>query len=141
MDFTISSISSAEGATITHAPAGDVIRFPKEEIITLRSASCGCVAIPWCGFAIKHDVFVHFVRQNDDVSVRVSAASCCRSSAENLTARLCGVLTMIIRVRGVIAARTSSQFTAKSARWWPDGNRRCSLQTDNRRVAVKEGSK
>jgi hypothetical protein len=65
--------------------------------------------------AIKDDVFVHFVRQNNDIGITCDCRQLLQVvRREDLPAWVMRVLTMIIRVFGVMAARTSSQFTAKS---------------------------
>ncbi len=71
----------------------------------------------------RHPVVVFSVKttcsytSSDKITIsvlRVSAASCLNQRGKIRPLGLCGVLTIIIRVRGVMAARTSSQLTLKS---------------------------
>ena len=138
MDFTNLVHQYRRCNTVTHAPAGDVIGFSerRNNHATLRQLRVRSHTV--VRLTVKHHVFVHFVRQNNDVSIAGQRRQLLQIvGGEDLTAR---VVRRIddnhARARGDRGANLVP-VDGKIRHGEPDGNRRCPLQADNRRVAVK----
>ena len=124
--------------TVTHAPPGDVIGFSERgnNHAALRQLRVRGHPVVW--LAVKNDVFVHFVRQNNDVGIARQRRQLLQvTGGEDLTARVVRRINddhaRARRDRGANLIPVDGKIRHGEL----DGNRDCPLKTDNRRVAVK----
>ena len=84
--------------------------LPPDEIVSVRSRMPGSVAIGTCVGAREHEVLVDLVGDDDEVVLDGERGDRRANSSRvnTLPVGLCGVLSRISFVRGVIAARSSS---------------------------------
>ena len=142
MDFTNLVHQYRRSNTVPHAPPGDVIGFSKRRNNHAALRQLRVRGHPVVRLTVENDVFIHFVRQNNDVRVARQRRQLLQViGREDLTAR---VVRRIDddhpRARGDGSADLVP-VDGKIRHREPDGNRRCPLQADNGRIAVKGGLK